>query len=95
MSAESDGRVLAAYLVHRVGPIEHIEHEHTPWHSATFAGARHRISGIVTSTFDRAAFERDLPEADIPLPGSFVADAHVQSVEGRRIVVEFLAIESD
>ncbi|MDJ0277192.1 hypothetical protein QLH51_10340 [Sphingomonas sp. 2R-10] len=65
----------------------------TPWASATFNGARHRL----TLAGGGAAFERwiaALPEADLPLRGHLVADVQVvgRAVAGA-VGLEVLTVE--
>lgn len=66
----------------------------TPWASATFNGARHRL----TLAGDGAPFARwvaGLPEADLPLRGHLVADLVVRrAVAGDgAVVLEVLTVE--
>ena len=68
----------------------------TPWASATFNGARHRL--IIAS--DDAGFDAwlaGLPEADLPLRGHLVADLAVADpalpAEGRTATIEVLTVE--
>lgn len=55
----------------------------TPWASATFAGARHRLTlrGDPGAAFD--AWLARLPEADLPLRRHLVADLALLSVTHR------------
>lgn len=60
------------------------ESEAVPWASATFNGARHRL----TMTSDDVGFDAwlaGLPEADLPLRGHLVADL---AVVGREVPAE-------
>lgn len=66
----------------------------TPWASATFNGARHRL----TLAGEGAAFARwvaGLPEADLPLRGHLVADLVVRRAvaEDGAVVLEVLTVE--
>lgn len=67
----------------------------TPWASATFNGARHRL----TLVGEGAAFERwvaRLPEADLPVRGHLVADLVVRRAvaeDGVVIDLEVLTVE--
>ncbi len=66
----------------------------TPWASATFNGARHRL----TLVGEGAAFKRwvaALPDIDLPLRGHLVADLVVRrAVAGESVVVlEVLTVE--
>lgn len=60
-----------------------------PWASATFLGARHRVS--IRFSDDHAlkaeAFANILPEAEFSIPGHIVADACVDAWERRESVL--------
>ncbi|KQN71145.1 hypothetical protein [Sphingomonas sp. Leaf62] len=64
----------------------------TRWASATFVGARHRLtvsgSGVA---FD--AWLAALPEADLPLRGHLVADVAVVARTSKDVVLEVLTVE--
>ena len=68
------------------------EADWTPWASATFVGARHRLtvsgSGIA---FD--AWVAGLAEAELPLRGHLVADIAVVTRTEDAVVVEVLTVE--
>ena len=64
----------------------------TPWASATFNGARHRL----TLAGEGAPFARwvaGLLEADLPLRGHLVADIAVVTRTEDAVVVEVLTVE--
>lgn len=63
-----------------------------PWESATFSGFLHRIT--VTATESRAfdAWLQALPEADLPMPGHFVADIVVTDVSDGAATIEVQTI---
>lgn len=63
----------------------------TPWATATFSGARHRLR----ASGEAAALGRwlaMLPEAELPLAGWFVASCAAEVV-GREAVIELLVLE--
>lgn len=68
------------------------------WVSATFAGARHRLSLGGAATPDLIRWMAGLGEAELPLPGHLVADlklAGVSSLGDRlRADLEVLTVES-
>lgn len=68
------------------------ESDWTRWASATFVGARHRvtISGS-GGAFD--AWVAGLAEAELPLRGHLVADVAVVARTGDAVVVEVLTVE--
>lgn len=95
------GRLLTA-LVARAGPgWEVMEGDLTPWASATFIGARHRV---VLALDGEDAVERAealavvLPDADFAIAGHVVADLAVDAVvteeEGARMILSVLTIEA-
>lgn len=45
----------------------------TRWESATFSGVRHFIAATAPTSPDLEAWLDALPEADLPMPGQFVA----------------------
>lgn len=51
-----------------------------PWASATFAGARHRITLEAASTEAFNDWLAHLDEADLPVPGHLVADIAIAAV---------------
>ena len=71
--------------------------ESTPWASATFNGARHRVRLGGTATSELQAWLQALPEAELPLRGHLVADLALLSseVEGDRLraEIEVLTVE--
>jgi hypothetical protein len=87
-------QALLRHFAAQLGPLEAVEHRDTPWHSATFNGARYCFAFTVGATAKVPPFARTLPEADITLPGGFVADALVASVDGTRLSVEVLTIDA-
>lgn len=87
-------QALLRHFTARLGPLEAVERNDTPWHSATFDGARHCFAFTVDPAAKVATFVLALPEADIPLPGGFVADALVTGIDGSRLSVEVLTIDA-
>lgn len=57
-----------------------IEANQVPWASATFSGARHRLTLTSADTPGAAAWLAALPEIDLPIAGHLVADLHVAAV---------------
>ncbi len=69
----------------------------TRWASATFAGARHRLT-LTGSVDDRVkAWLDGLPEANLPLRGHLIADVVVEASsrdgEGWSAAIEVLTVE--
>jgi hypothetical protein len=98
MSRGPDVATQLARAIEASGPAVTVaRHEASGWASATFSGARHRltIEARATTGFDR--WLAALPEADFALRGHLVADVTVGSVEkseGRaRVVIEALTVE--
>ncbi|MBB3911049.1 hypothetical protein [Sphingomonas desiccabilis] len=71
--------------------------ESTPWASATFNGARHRVRLAGKATAELRAWLQTLPEAELPLRGHLVADLAMLSSEadGERLraEIEVLTVE--
>ncbi|MCC2975541.1 hypothetical protein LK533_02485 [Sphingomonas sp. PL-96] len=61
-----------------------------PWASATFNGARHRVTAQAAASPGLDAWLQCLPEAELPLRGHLVADLTVlfAAAEGDRLRVE-------
>jgi hypothetical protein len=76
MSSDASRRLVRALSVY-LGPLTAIDHRTTKWSSATFTGTRHRIWFDVSDPSNLDELLRNLPEADLPLPGHFVADIEV------------------
>jgi hypothetical protein len=55
------------------------ETETIPWASATFTGARHRLTLTGAAGSELEAWLQALPEADLPVRGHLVADLAVLS----------------
>lgn len=87
-----DAQALLRHFTAQLGALDAVEYSNTPWQSATFNGARHCFAFTIDSAADIAAFVHSLPEAEIPLPGGFVADALVTGIGGSRITAEALVI---
>lgn len=69
----------------------------TRWSSATFAGARHRVSLTAPARPALDAWLAALPEADLPMRGHLVADlaVHTGAVSGdtASVTIEALTVE--
>jgi hypothetical protein len=73
-----------------------VRHAERPWASATFSGARHAIALSFTGPAAIEAGERmiaDLADHEFDLPGFFVADATVSSVNHALLPEPALTIE--
>ena len=81
----------------RLGPLEPVATTHEAWASAGFTGVRHLLSFDVAADADVARFTLELGDAELPLPGAFVADVTVTRARphhGRvRLDVEALVID--
>ncbi len=91
MSVES---ALTAALVARLGHLDVSSCTETPWHSATFSGMRHAFAVATEVAVDIQQFSNEIAEADIRIPGGFVADVEVRACPGdaRRLNIEVLTI---
>lgn len=63
-------RALTAYF----GALSGVDHRGENWSSATFTGTRHMIWFDVAGSELLDGLVAGLPEADLPMPGHFVAD---------------------
>ncbi|WP_375391274.1 hypothetical protein [uncultured Sphingomonas sp.] len=63
----------------------------TPWATATFTGARHRLHAAADAA-PLAHWLAMLPEAELPLAGWFVASCAAEVVSGEA-VIELLVLE--
>lgn len=68
------------------------EAEWTRWASATFVGARHRVT-IAGSGDAFQAWVAALPEADLPLRGHLVADVAIVARQADGVMLEVLTVE--
>ena len=66
-------RASSAYF----GEMSAVDHRTTKWSSATFSGTQHILWFDVRPPDDLAALLLNLAEADLPMPGHFVADIEV------------------
>jgi len=64
----------------------------TPWASATFNGARHRLS-LWSEDAGFASWLATLPDADLPLRGHLVADLVVANADESTATIEVLTVE--
>jgi hypothetical protein len=88
---------LLAAFTEKLGPVEVLAHNMTPWSSATFSGARHLFRLETEDPADIDAFAQIVGEADIPIPRGFVADIVVvrQPTETPyQLTVEALTIDA-
>jgi len=77
---------------------EILAHAETPWSSATFTGARHRITLAFDGTDAAAvgeAYIAALPEHEFTVSGHLVADAAIVSVEHRQAPTVRMTVEAD
>lgn len=84
MRRDCHGRLLTALLDRAGQESEVVDSGITGWASATFIGARHRVTLAVRGeqAMERAELLRDaLPEAEFAIPGHIVADLTVDQVE--------------
>jgi hypothetical protein len=95
MSRDASGRLIRALSVY-FGPLSAIDHRTSKWSSATFTGTRHMIWFDVAFRDDLDNLLQNLPEADLPMPGHFVADIEVAErhnhADGGRIGLRALTI---
>jgi len=87
-------RALTAAFVARLGRLDVALHTETPWHSATFSGTRHAFTVVTEVAVDKMLFSNEISEADIGIPGGFVADVAISTCPGdaRRLQIEVLTI---
>jgi hypothetical protein len=81
-------RALATYL----GPLVSVDHRTSKWSSATFSGTRHMIWFDVEPSDVLDRLIANLPEAELPMPGHFVADIELAERNGARIGLRALTI---
>ena len=98
MSRWPDVATQLARAIEASGPAGAVErHETSGWASATFSGARHRVTIAARATPGLDRWLAVLPEREFALRGHLVADVVVASVEkseGRaRVVLEALTVE--
>jgi hypothetical protein len=84
-------------LAEQLGPIDSLTAKTRDWWSATFKGTRHLLRFSVPWRAKAVIAAIDLPDADLPIPGHFVADLRVNLCERRgstlNIELEVLVIE--
>jgi len=98
MSRGPDVATQLARAIEASGPAVTVaRHEASGWASATFSGARHRVTIAARATPGLDRWLAVLPESEFALRGHLVADVTVASVEkseGRaRVVLEALTVE--
>ena len=87
-------RALIAMIEDALGPVDDLQSVARPWASATFIGQRHIFDFATGADADHVTrFATDLPEREIALVGSFVADIAVARRDGDRLSIEALTIE--
>jgi len=77
------GRLVAALLALAGEAVRIDDGGFRPWCSATFLGAQHRMTLCITGKDARTRADqlaRDLPEAELAIPGHIVADVAVDAV---------------
>ncbi len=90
--------LLSALLELAQGKAELVSHSERPWASATFSGARHRVTLTFTGIAGLAAgedFIDCLPEHEFTIPGQLVADATVVGVEQTALPEARLTVEAE
>lgn len=96
------GRLMAA-LLDIADPGTDIEEDSlTSWASATFIGARHALTMLLTgedAASRAAALTQTLPEADFTIPGHLVADIAIDPIQQNgsgefRLTLSILTIEA-
>jgi hypothetical protein len=96
MSREPHKALIAA-LAKTLGPIGNLVSKTRDWSSATFTGTRHSLCFDVPWTRETVIAAVDLPDADLPMDGHFVADLRVIRCERQDtclvIELEVLTIE--
>ena len=79
-------------------PVEHVDSDWDRWASATFSGARHRLTFAATPDVALDRWLKGLPDADFALRGHLVADLVVSAVrhaaERVEIDLEILTVET-
>lgn len=71
-----------------------LSHARSPWASATFTGARHRLV-LAVSGGAAADWADALPEAELAVPGHLVADLEVGDRGPDRLLIAALLLEAD
>lgn len=74
-----------------------VDADWVPWASATFTGARHRLTIVAEKGPATMAWLAALPEMELPIAGHLVADLAViaveQDEEALRATLEVLTVE--
>ena len=91
MSRRPDAhRALITALEDRYGVLENLVTSSRRWASATFTGARHKLSFDVA---DSASLIASVTEAELAMTGHFVADIAIVECEGPSVTLEVLTVE--
>jgi hypothetical protein len=77
MSAPDAHLVLVRALSELLGPLDNLTTKTRDWWSATFQGMRHDLNFSVPWSRERVIAVIDLPDAELPMTGHFVADLRV------------------
>ncbi|CAN5198670.1 hypothetical protein BH09PSE3_BH09PSE3_01440 [soil metagenome] len=95
MNSDASKRLIRALTVY-FGPLSGIDHRTCKWSSATFSGTRHALWFDMAVRDDLDDLLQNLAEADLPMPGHFVADIEIAErhdhTDGYRIGLRVLTI---
>jgi hypothetical protein len=83
MSAPDAHVALVRALAELLGPLDALTTKTRDWWSATFQGMRHELRFAVPWNRERVIAVIDLPDAELPMAGHFVADLRVILAERR------------
>ena len=83
-------KALYAALAETLGTIDNLVSKTRDWSSATFTGTRHALRFDVPWTREAVIAAIDLPDAELPMDGHFVADLRVALCKrkGTRLMLE-------
>ncbi|MDB5716009.1 MAG: hypothetical protein JWO15_3406 [Sphingomonadales bacterium] len=76
MTRDASTRLVRALSVY-FGVLSAVDHRTAKWSSATFSGTQHVLWFDAAARADLADLLTNLPEAELPMPGHFVADIEV------------------
>jgi hypothetical protein len=90
-------KALLASLAEKLGPLNALVIRTRDWSSATFTGVKYAMHFTVPWSPEVVIAVLDLPDADLPMPGHFVADLRIVQCERRdetlHVALEILTIE--
>ncbi|WBH17255.1 hypothetical protein [Sphingomonas radiodurans] len=93
------GRALAASAARAGARIDLADGQATPWHSATFTGARHAFAAQAPTGYPLGKWLAMIGDTDLPLPGHLVADVAITAREEcgglLHFRIEALTVESE